>query len=159
MACKWRQLRKSVWRPKHCIFQRVNCLYIFTLCPGLRIESFAVINLRGVSTNKTIIKYLSLGKWSWSGNILNICCYLLNYLSNCKKFYSWFISTYKLNGQLNLACAYDHMIYMRELKNCVWLEQVWNYGHNLIVTSRKIRIKMLKNPPNHGYTFHLIYRY
>jgi hypothetical protein len=24
---------------------------------GLRIESFAVINLRGVSTNKTIIKY------------------------------------------------------------------------------------------------------
>ena len=24
--------------------------------PGLRIESFAVINLRGVSTNKTIIK-------------------------------------------------------------------------------------------------------
>ena len=25
--------------------------------PGLRIESFAVINLRGVSTNKTIIKY------------------------------------------------------------------------------------------------------
>jgi hypothetical protein len=25
--------------------------------PGLRIESFAVINLRGVSTNKTIINY------------------------------------------------------------------------------------------------------
>jgi hypothetical protein len=25
--------------------------------PGLRIESFAVINLRGVSTNKTIIFY------------------------------------------------------------------------------------------------------
>ena len=25
--------------------------------PGLRIESFAVINLRGVSTNKTIITY------------------------------------------------------------------------------------------------------
>jgi hypothetical protein len=24
--------------------------------PGLRIESFAIINLRGVSTNKTIIK-------------------------------------------------------------------------------------------------------
>jgi hypothetical protein len=26
--------------------------------PGLRIESFAVINLRGVSTNKTIISFL-----------------------------------------------------------------------------------------------------
>ena len=25
--------------------------------PGLRIESFAVINLRGVSTNKTIINF------------------------------------------------------------------------------------------------------
>jgi hypothetical protein len=41
------------------------CYYIITWCyyniistdedPGLRIESFAVINLRGVSTNKTII--------------------------------------------------------------------------------------------------------
>jgi hypothetical protein len=31
MACKWHQLRKSVWRPKHCIFHRVNSLYIFTL--------------------------------------------------------------------------------------------------------------------------------
>ena len=26
--------------------------------PGLRIESFAVINLRGVSTNKTIIRHV-----------------------------------------------------------------------------------------------------
>jgi hypothetical protein len=35
MACKWRQLRKSVWRPKHCIFHRVNSLYILTLCSCL----------------------------------------------------------------------------------------------------------------------------
>jgi hypothetical protein len=28
--------------------------------PGLRIESFAVINLRGVSTNKTIIYFISM---------------------------------------------------------------------------------------------------
>ena len=34
-----------------------NTLYIISTDedPGLRIESFAVINLRGVSTNKTII--------------------------------------------------------------------------------------------------------
>ena len=32
--------------------------------PGLRIESFAVINLRGVSTNKTIIW------WDYCGNRL-----------------------------------------------------------------------------------------
>jgi hypothetical protein len=33
---------------------------------GLRIESFAVINLRGVSTNKTIIfKYVSIGSPKW----------------------------------------------------------------------------------------------
>jgi hypothetical protein len=31
MAYKWRQLRKFVWRPKHCIFHRVHSLYIFTL--------------------------------------------------------------------------------------------------------------------------------
>jgi hypothetical protein len=30
-------------------------LFVETKDPGLRIESFAVINLRGVSTNKTII--------------------------------------------------------------------------------------------------------
>jgi hypothetical protein len=28
--------------------------------PGLRIESFAVINLRGVSTNKTIICFIAM---------------------------------------------------------------------------------------------------
>jgi hypothetical protein len=28
--------------------------------PGLRIESFAVINLRGVSTNKTIIYFIAM---------------------------------------------------------------------------------------------------
>jgi hypothetical protein len=28
--------------------------------PGLRIESFAVINLRGVSTNKTIIRFIAM---------------------------------------------------------------------------------------------------
>jgi hypothetical protein len=28
--------------------------------PGLRIESFAAINLRGVSTNKTIICFIAL---------------------------------------------------------------------------------------------------
>ena len=28
--------------------------------PGLRIESFTVINLRGVSTNKTIICFIAL---------------------------------------------------------------------------------------------------
>ena len=28
--------------------------------PGLRIESFAVINLRGVSTNKTIISFIAM---------------------------------------------------------------------------------------------------
>jgi hypothetical protein len=33
--------------------------------PGLRIESFAVINLRGVSTSKTII-YFSTALLEWS---------------------------------------------------------------------------------------------
>jgi hypothetical protein len=37
--------------------------YFHIICtdedPGLRIESFAVINLRGVSTNKTIINYFT----------------------------------------------------------------------------------------------------
>ena len=28
--------------------------------PGLRIESFAVINLRGVSTNKTIVCFIAM---------------------------------------------------------------------------------------------------
>ena len=36
-------------------------IYIFTdEDPGLRIESFAVINLRGVSTNKTIICFITM---------------------------------------------------------------------------------------------------
>jgi hypothetical protein len=37
--------------------------------PGLRIESFAVINLRGVSTNKTI-KYSCLGVNIWTKVVL-----------------------------------------------------------------------------------------
>jgi hypothetical protein len=40
-------------------------LSIKALDPGLRIESFAVINLRGVSTNKTII---------YVNHILNFWC-------------------------------------------------------------------------------------
>ena len=56
--------------PQHASQQITTLLYIKRACadlnkshiistdedPGLRIESFAVINLRGVSTNKTIIK-------------------------------------------------------------------------------------------------------
>jgi hypothetical protein len=57
--------------------------------PGLRIESFAVINLRGVSTNKTIICFIAmqtykelsfefLGKgfcfmFGWEENSVNFC--------------------------------------------------------------------------------------
>ena len=41
----------------------IICDYFHIICidedPGLRIESFAVINLRGVSTNKTIINYFT----------------------------------------------------------------------------------------------------
>ena len=33
--------------------------------PGLRIESFAVINLRGVSTNKTIISFNQFRNHIW----------------------------------------------------------------------------------------------
>jgi hypothetical protein len=46
----------------------VRLLVYFLFCdiistdedPGLRIESFAVINLRGVSTNKTIIYFIAM---------------------------------------------------------------------------------------------------
>jgi hypothetical protein len=37
--------------------------------PGLRIESFAVINLRGVSTNKTIIVNNKLKRREGSGSM------------------------------------------------------------------------------------------
>ena len=37
-----------------------NMCYCTDEDPGLRIESFAVINLRGVSTNKTIICFIAM---------------------------------------------------------------------------------------------------
>jgi hypothetical protein len=40
--------------------------------PGLRIESFAVINLRGVSTNKTIIINNSWGKDKWNHSCVSV---------------------------------------------------------------------------------------
>ena len=45
--------------------------------PGLRIESFAVINLRGVSTNKTIIVFnllLDLSDNDTVSPLTNFCC-------------------------------------------------------------------------------------
>jgi hypothetical protein len=45
----------------HIISTYVICHIISTdEDPGLRIESFAVINLRGVSTNKTIICFIAM---------------------------------------------------------------------------------------------------
>ena len=41
--------------------------------PGLRIENFAVINLRGVSTNKTIIYLLSFDLWQNIHYLLPLC--------------------------------------------------------------------------------------
>ena len=40
--------------------------------PGLRIESFAVINLRGVSTNKTIIYFISMQTYKELNNTIII---------------------------------------------------------------------------------------
>jgi hypothetical protein len=40
--------------------------------PGLRIESFAVINLRGVSTNKTIIYFIAMQTYKELITILSI---------------------------------------------------------------------------------------
>jgi hypothetical protein len=57
--------------------------------PGLRIESFAVINLRGVSTNKTIISYVLSRQGKINPcNILH--CALLYYftLFDARRFYS-----------------------------------------------------------------------
>jgi hypothetical protein len=41
------------------LFQNYSHIISTDEDPGLRIESFAVINLRGVTTNKTIIFYYS----------------------------------------------------------------------------------------------------
>jgi hypothetical protein len=40
--------------------------------PGLRIESFAVINLRGVSTNKTIIYFIAMQTYKELINKLSV---------------------------------------------------------------------------------------
>jgi hypothetical protein len=54
--------------------------------PGLRIESFAVINLRGVSTNKTIIlikKWVTSVAWVWRrdkkthSRLIELCLYYI----------------------------------------------------------------------------------
>jgi hypothetical protein len=42
--------------------------------PGLRIESFAVINLRGVSTNKTIICFIAMQTYKELKNISVLFC-------------------------------------------------------------------------------------
>ena len=47
---------QKVWsRLRHFLNFLKSCIISTDEDPGLRIESFAVINLRGVSTNKTII--------------------------------------------------------------------------------------------------------
>ena len=70
MAIKYIIVLRFVETPRKCITAKLSILkpgsssvLIICLChiistdedPGLRIESFAVIHLRGVSTNKTII--------------------------------------------------------------------------------------------------------
>jgi hypothetical protein len=42
---------------------------------GLRIESFAVINLRGVSTNKTIIYLIAMQTYKELIMVENLRCY------------------------------------------------------------------------------------
>jgi hypothetical protein len=49
--------------------------------PGLRIESFAVTNLCGVSTNKTIIYFIAMQ--TYKELIVLTCCYNLNIWRGC----------------------------------------------------------------------------
>ena len=54
--------------------------------PGLRIESFAVINLRGVSTNKTIISFIAMQTYKELINIQIshiLYSYLIVYVRGC----------------------------------------------------------------------------
>ena len=68
--------------------------------PGLRIESFAVINLRGVSTNKTIIYFIAMQTYKE----LNI--YLKNSLiiqeQNTKKNHKRVVVLYVIKNHVNL---------------------------------------------------------
>ena len=52
----------------------IICYYIHIIStdedPGLRIESFAVINLRGVSTNKTIIYFIAMQTYKELNTVL-----------------------------------------------------------------------------------------
>jgi hypothetical protein len=57
--------------------------------PGLRIESFAVINVRGVSTNKTIICFIAMQTYKELITIIIDAVKLTPYLySNMSKTYS-----------------------------------------------------------------------